>query len=151
MIRWFGVIVVAQVLLALLLKPITGDNEVFVAAAVLIVGNFLWVELCRMRRIEVDRLLFFALITYAVVLAPLWPTIGVRMLQIEPGAPAWLSQIAYPVLYLVRLFLVAGFELMLVRLSFSTTEMYESVLRGSLQPWRWHRRQPAAQPTGAEK
>ena len=89
-----------------------------------------------MRRIEVDRLLYFAQITYAVALGPLWPTIGDRMLQIEPGAPAWLSQIAYPVVYLVTLFLLAGFQQMLVRLSFSTTEMYELILRGSLQPWR---------------
>ena len=150
-IRWFGVIVVAEVLLALLLKPITGDNEVFVAAAVLIVGNFLWVEFCRMRRIEVDRLLFLALITYTVALAPLWPTIGAWMLQIEPGAPTWLSQIADPVVYLVRLFLLSGFTLMLLRLSFSTTEMHESVLRGILQPWGRRSRGPATQPTSAPK
>jgi hypothetical protein len=117
-----------------------GDNEVFVAAAVLIVGTFMWVEFCRMRSIEIDRLLSFALITYTVALVPLWPTIGAWMLQIEPSAPAWRSQIAYPVVYLVRLFLMIGVELMLVRLSFSTVEVYESALRGSLQPWGWHRR-----------
>jgi hypothetical protein len=148
-IRWLGVVVVAQVLLALLLKPITGDNEVFVAAAVLIVGNFLWVELCRMRRIEVDRLLFLAMMTYTVALGPLGPSIGRWMLQMEPGAPAWLSQIAYPVVYLLRLFLLTGFMLMLLRLSFSTTEMYE--FRGSLQPWGERTRRSTAEPISGPK
>jgi len=73
------------------------------------------------------------------------------MLQVEPGAPTWLSQIADPVVYLVRLFLLSGFTLMLLRLSFSTTEMYESVLRGSLQPWGRRSRESAAQPTSAPK
>jgi hypothetical protein len=150
-IRWFGVVVVAQVLLALLLKPITGDNKIFVAAAVLIVGNFLWVELCRMRRIEVDRLLFLAMITYTLAFAPLWSIIGRWMLQMEPGAPAWLSQVAYPVVYLVILFLVTGFTLMLLRLSFSATEIYESVLRGGLQPWRGWTGRSAAQPNSGPK
>ena len=149
-IRWTGVIVVAQVLFALLLKPIAGDHEVFIAAAVLIVGNFLWVEFCRMRGIEVDRLLYYAFSTYTFALIQLWPSIGRWMLQMEPGAPAWLSEIADPVVYLVRLFLLIGFTLMLLRLSFSTTEIWVSVRHGSLRPWEWTRR-TAAQPDSGPK
>jgi hypothetical protein len=147
---WMGVIVAVQLLFSLLLKPIARDNEVFVAAAVLIVANFLWIEVCRLLKIEAYRLIYFATLTYIAALVPLWPSIRRWMLQIEPSAPAWLSEIADPLVYLVSLFLLVGFTQMLLRLSFSTTEIYESVLRGGHRPWEWPRRTPA-QPNGGPK